>query len=266
MEITLFKFNGAELRCITKDGEPWFIAKDVCSTFGDSDHKRSVSKIDDDDKQLVEVKDSMGRIQMATAINESGLYAILFAMQPEKARLDGGADVPPHTIERISRLKKFKKWVTSEVLPAIRKTGAYSMQPVEFKLPANMAEALRLAADSIERAEVAETKLLEAAPKVEFFDTVTKSNTVVTMAVAAQTAKLPFGQNILYRKLREMGVLISTGSRYNLPKQQYIEQGLFTVNEHKFERTNGEVDVNFTTHVTQKGIAWISGKMKEAQP
>jgi anti-repressor protein len=97
-----------------------------------------------------------------------------------------------------------------------------------------------------------------AAPKVEFYDTVTESGTVCSMAVAAQVANLPFGRNTLFIKLREKGALISCGDRYNLPKQEFIERGYFTVKENNFEHpTTGEVIIKFTTQVTQKGIDWL---------
>lgn len=97
-----------------------------------------------------------------------------------------------------------------------------------------------------------------AAPKVEFYDTVTESGTVCSMAVASQVANLPFGRNTLFIKLREKGVLISTGDRYNLPKQEFIERGYFTVKENNFEHpTTGEVIIKFTTQVTQRGIDWL---------
>ncbi len=129
-----------------------------------------------------------------------------------------------------------------------------------FALPSTLAEALRLAADVEEKRAALALELESAAPKIEFHDTVTASDKVVVMAVAAQTAKLPFGAITLYKKLRELGVLISSGTRHNLPKQKYIEQGLFVVNEYKFEHNSGEPGVSFTTHVTQKGIAWLVSK------
>lgn len=138
-------------------------------------------------------------------------------------------------------------------------------KPAAPQLPASYAAALRELADSTEQLEVANLKLADAAPKVEFHDTVTASADVVVMAVAVQTAKLPFGSVTAFRKLREMGVLISGGQRHNLPKQRYIEQGLFVVNEFKYEHSSGEPGVSFTTHVTQKGIAWMVEKLgKEA--
>lgn len=122
-------FNNPEfgtVRIIYVDDTPYFIGKDVCQLFGDTNHIRSLSRIADEDKTLVTIKDSMNRDQNVTAVNESGLYALLFAMQPQKANNGGVSDAYPIEIqERIDKLKKFKRWVTSEVLPSIRKHGAY---------------------------------------------------------------------------------------------------------------------------------------------
>lgn len=127
-----------------------------------------------------------------------------------------------------------------------------------FDVPKTMGEALRLAADLQDAIMIQDAQLKIAAPKVEFYDTVTESADVCQLAVAAQVAKLPFGRNILFQKLRELGVLFSGGDRHNLPKQIFIQRGLFTVNERKFERPDtGEPIVTFTTYATQKGIAWI---------
>ena len=127
-----------------------------------------------------------------------------------------------------------------------------------FNIPQTLPEALRLAADLSEQLEAKKLKIAEDAPKVEFYDSVTASDTVCQMAVAAQVANLPFGRNTLFQRLRQMGVMISGGNRHNLPKQEFITRGLFTVKEHKFDnpKTNEPV-VTFTTYVTQKGIDWL---------
>ena len=121
-----------QVRTVTKDGEPWFVAKDVCKAFGDTNHNRSVGRIDEEDKETYQITDSMGRIQQAIIVNESGLYALLFAMQPQKANRDGVSDAYPiETQKRIDSLHKFKRWITHEVIPSIRKTGSYSIQEPE---------------------------------------------------------------------------------------------------------------------------------------
>lgn len=120
------EFNGSKVRIVEKDGIHWFVAKDICKYFGDSDHKRSISRLDKDEISLAKVKDSLGRMQNATVVNEPGLYHLLFNFQPEQARCkDGGARIAPLIKERVEKIRKFKRWVTHEVLPSIRKTGAY---------------------------------------------------------------------------------------------------------------------------------------------
>jgi phage antirepressor YoqD-like protein len=117
-----------------------------------------------------------------------------------------------------------------------------------------------------ERLIAAEDTLKIQAPKVNFYDTVISSNTICQMSVAAQVAKLPYGRNILFQKLREDGVLISGGNRHNMPKQAYINSGLFTVEESAFQHPKTEEPiVKFTTHCTQKGIDWLIKKYGKTQ-
>jgi len=127
-----------------------------------------------------------------------------------------------------------------------------------FNIPKTMGEALRLAADLTDLLVEKDAQLRIAAPKVEFYDTVTESDNVCQMAVAAQVAKLPFGRNTLFQKLREMGKFISGGDRHNMPYQELINRGLFTVNQRTIENPKtGEPIVIHTTYATQKGLAWI---------
>lgn len=120
-EITIF--NNEEfgtIRAIERDGEPWFIGKDICQIFGDKNHSRSLGRIEAEDKREEEIVDAMGRKQKAIYINESGFYSLLFAMQPQKSNKNGVSDAYPIEVkERIEKLKKFKRWVTSEVLPSM---------------------------------------------------------------------------------------------------------------------------------------------------
>ena len=111
---------------------------------------------------------------------------------------------------------------------------------------------------SLEHVEALETKISIDAPKVKFHDTVMASESVCQMALACQTAQLPFGRNMLYQKLREKGVLIDGGNRHNLPTQKYVDRGLFVVKEQSFEHPKtGQPLVSFTTYCTQKGLDWI---------
>lgn len=131
-------FNNPEfgdVRIIYINDIPYFIGRDICQVFGDTNHNRSLSRIDESDKMVIQITDSMGRKQNAIAINESGLFALLFAMQPQKANNGGVSDAYPIEIQRrIEKLHNFKHWVTSEVLPSIRKHGAYMTEPTLDKL------------------------------------------------------------------------------------------------------------------------------------
>lgn len=122
------------IRTFVKNGEYWFVGRDVCNAFQDKNPNRSIGRIDDCDKRSLKIKDSLGREQTVTVINESGLYALLFAMQPQRANKDGASNAYPIEVqERIEKLRRFKRWVTHDVLPTLRKTGSYSMNPQENK-------------------------------------------------------------------------------------------------------------------------------------
>lgn len=108
--ITPFNFNSHDIRVIVRNGEPWFVAKDVCETLGYSNSRKAIGDHLDDDEKGVTNSDTLGGSQKLTIINESGLYALVLRSRKPEAR-------------------KFAKWVTSEVLPAIRKTGSYESKP-----------------------------------------------------------------------------------------------------------------------------------------
>ncbi len=118
-----FNFEQREVRIIMQDGEPWFVGKDVCDYFKDTNHNRSLSRLDDDEKGVREMETLGGR-QKLIIINESGLYHLLFNFEPTEARNVSEA----YIAERRAIIKKFRKWVTSEVLPTLRKTGRYEIK------------------------------------------------------------------------------------------------------------------------------------------
>ena len=146
--IQVFNFQNKEVRTISRNGEPWFVGKDVCSYFGDTNHNRSLSRLDEEDKSLV-YTNTEGGTQEVTAINESGLYQLLFSFQPAKANKGGTHTVSPLISERIAIIKQFKKWVTKDVLPSIRKTGSY-------QLPTTYKDALKQLVVEIEQKEEAQ--------------------------------------------------------------------------------------------------------------
>ena len=144
-----------EVRTLNIDGELWFVGKDVCKIFGDSNHNRSLGHVEDEDKMMVELTDSLGRKQTATAINESGLYTLLFAICPQNAHHNGAPDEYPIEIQqRIEKLRRLKRWITAEVLPSIRKHGAYltnSVLDMAMNDPRELARLLFAIADEQDR-------------------------------------------------------------------------------------------------------------------
>jgi len=133
-----------------------------------------------------------------------------------------------------------------------------------FAIPTH-SEALRLAADAIDKADLLALEVADLKPKAEFRDAVMASDDVTQLAVACQVLEFPFGRNTLFQRLRNKGVLISGGERHNLPKQRYIEQGLFTVKESSYLDEDKQVHVRFTTYATQKGMEWLMREFQTKQ-
>lgn len=133
-ELQIFRYEGSEIRTIERDGELWWVLKDVCTVFGEQNYRRVAANLDDDEKGVSQIN-TPGGPQSMTVVNESGVYTALFSMQPQKAR--GVTD--EYIKERQEKLHDFTRWVTHEVLPSIRKTGSYS---IEQRKPLSPAELL----------------------------------------------------------------------------------------------------------------------------
>ena len=223
-----------EVRTIEIDGEPWFIGKDVTDILGYTNSRKAIGDhVDDEDKGVTKC-DTLGGVQEMAIINESGLYSLVLSSKLESAR-------------------KFKRWITSEVIPQIRKTGAYH-------IPKTYAEALRALADETEKIETLKKQNQLMQPKAEFFDAVTDSKTAIPIGDVAKILDIGIGRNKLFEFLREKNILTSD----NRPYQRYIDAGYFRVIEQKYE-VNGEVRINIKTLVFQKGIDWIRKQLaKEA--
>ncbi|RHP35481.1 BRO-N domain-containing protein [Lachnotalea sp. AF33-28] len=111
-----------KIRTVTIGGEPWFVGKDVCAAFGDTNYRRSLGRLDADKKGVSQIETAGGK-QPVTVINESGLYSLLFAMQPQKAK--GVSHDNGKVEERMEMVRRFRRWITHEVIPAIRRNGGY---------------------------------------------------------------------------------------------------------------------------------------------
>lgn len=237
-------FNNAEfgqIRTVTKDNEPMFCLADVCKALDLEQVSRVKSRLKEDGVTTSKVIDSLGREQVATFINESNLYKTIFQSRKESA-------------------ERFTDWVTSEVLPSIRKSGGYIAGQEQMSDAELMAKALIVAQKQIEE----RNKQIEVMkPKAIFADAVSTSKTSI---LVGDLAKLicqngyQIGQKRLFEWLRNNGYLIKSGNSYNMPMQRYVEQGLFEVKESNVQNPDGSVRITRTTKVTGKGQVYFVNK------
>lgn len=229
------------IRTLNLNNEPWFVAKDISDFLNYSDASAMTRHLDEVEKTNCQI-DSMSKSQII--INESGLYsAILRSKRPEA--------------------KKFKKWVTKEVLPTIRKTGGYLGNTEEMTEEEIMAKALMVAQKTIEN----KNKLIEELkPKAIFADAVSASRTSILVGELAKILKqngVDTGQKRFFEWLRDNGYLIKRkGSDYNMPTQKSMDQGLFEIKETTINHSDGHISISKTPKVTGKGQVYFINKLK----
>ena len=237
--VELFAYEGQQVRTVVVDGEPWFVAADVCRILDLGNVSMAVSRLDSDGVSSAEVIDSMGRQQTARIITEPALYELAFQSRKREA-------------------KALVRWVTHDVLPSIRRTGSYSAAAA---VPRSLPEALRAYALEVEAREALTTKVARDAPKVLFADAVAASESTVLVGELAKILRgngVQIGQNRLFERLREDGYLIRrAGSDWNMPTQRSMELGLFEIKETAITHSDGHVSVNKTSKVTGKGQAYF---------
>lgn len=240
---------------------PMFCLSDVCKAIGISNSRNVKNRLDEDDVRLVDATDNLGRTQQITFITESGLYDVIIRSDSEQA-------------------KPFRRWVTSEVLPSIRKHGMYATETTVENMLHDPESAIRmLQAYQKERQERLEaqqeaTRLkaqaVEDKPKVIFADAVQGSK---SSCLIGELAKMiaqngyPIGEKRLFQWLRDNHYLCSYGEKLNQHYQQYIEQGLFTMKQNVFS-VDGEIRTRNTTKVTGKGQIYFINKFisRDAHP
>lgn len=227
------------VRTVVINNEPWFVGKDVCLAFGDTNYRRSLAGLDDYDKGVSQI-DTPGGKQNMTVINESGLYSLLFQMQPQKARNES----TEHVEERVQKLKRFKHWVTSEVLPSIRKNGGYIQNQENLTPEQIVANALIVANKIIADKD---QKIAEMEPKAKYFDNLVDSKLLTTFRDTAKELHVPpktFVQWLMDKKYIYR-------DRHNVlkPYEQHRKNGLFQLKD--FSTPFGYSNVQ--TYVTVKG-------------
>ena len=235
------------VRAVSINDEPYFVGKDVAEILGYSNPRDALSKrVDNEDKGVAKC-DPLGGAQDLTVINESGLYSLILSSKLPKA-------------------KEFKRWVTSEVLPAIRKTGGYVNNTEQFvesyfgQLDPNQKHALTMMFDESKRMSV---QLKEQAPKVLFANAVETAHNSILIGDLAKIIRqngVDIGQKRLFEWLRQNGYLIKDGQSKNMPTQKAMEMSLFEVKESTINNPDGSVRVTRTTKVTGKGQTYFVKK------
>ena len=229
------------VRTIDREGDVWFVGKDVAEILGYTNPSKALADhVDEEDKLNNESLSSLGQ-RGGWLINESGLYSLVLS-------------------SKLPTAKQFKRWITKEVIPSIRKTGGY------FATPKTYVEALRALADAEEEKERLALENEEMKPKAEFYDTVAESSATFEVGVVAKILNFGIGRNKLFKFLRNEGIL----NPDNIPYQQYVDAGYFKVVEMPYGKLNGDTLVGKKTVVYQKGIDYIRKllikKGKVAQP
>ena len=244
-EIQIFKSDSfGAVRTVEVNGTPYFVGKDVAEILGYSNTRDALAKhVDDEDKNTVAIHDGIGNPNK-TVINESGLYSLILSSKLPKA-------------------KEFKHWVTSEILPSIRKHGAYMTDSVIEQALTSPDFLIQIATQLKE--EQAQRKALEERveadrPKVLFADAVETSQTSILVGDLAKLIKqngVDIGQKRLFAWMRDNGYLIKSGSSTNMPTQRSMDMKLFEVKERSISNPDGSVRITKTTKVTGKGQTYF---------
>ena len=217
---------------LNKGGEPMFVAKDVCAALEIKNSRDALARLDDDEKGVV-LTDTPGGEQQMQAVNEAGLYVLVLGSRKPEA-------------------KAFKRWVTHEVLPALRRDGGYMVARDETP-EQTMARAVLLAQATIDRQR---DRISELEPKALFADAVAASDGTCLVGELAKMLRqngVEIGQNRLFAMLREDGYLGNVGQNRNVPTQRAMDLGLFRIKETAVTHSDGHVTINRTPKVTGKG-------------
>lgn len=237
-----------EIRTITKDNETYFVGKDIAKALGFTNPRDAIATHVFDEDKGVDTIDTLGGKQSMTVINESGVYALVFGSRLESA-------------------KRFKHWVTSEVLPSIRKNGGYIAGQETLSDEELLSKALMVAQRKIDEKNniiaMQDSRIQGMIPKEIFADAVSASHTSILIGDLAKLIcqnGVQIGQKRLFEWLRENNFLIKSGTSRNMPKQRYVEQGLFEVKESNIQNPDGSVRITKTTKVTGKGQVYFVNK------
>lgn len=243
-ELTVFNNEEfGEIRTMTIEGEPWFVAADVCRALDLSNPTIATNRLDEDER----AKFNLGRQGDGTIINESGLYSLVLGSRKPEA-------------------KAFKRWITHDIIPTIRKTGGYVNDTTQFvesyfgQLEPSQKHALTMMFEESKRMSA---QLKEQAPKVLFANAVETAHNSILIGDLAKIIRqngVDIGQKRLFEWLRQNGYLIKDGQSKNMPTQKAMEMSLFEVKESTINNPDGSVRITRTTKVTGKGQTYFVKK------
>jgi prophage antirepressor len=243
MDLQVFKNTEfGQIQILEKNREPYFIGTEIAKTLGYTNPQKAVRDHVDEEDKLTERIVLSGQGRQVTLINESGLYSLILS-------------------SKLPNAKQFKRWVTSEVLPSIRKYGSFNMA-----IPRTLPDALNAYAREIEAHQKTQALLEAQRPKVLFADSVAASHTSILVGELAkilhQNGIKDMGQNRLFTWMRNNGYLISRkGTDYNSPTQKAMELGLFQIKETIVSHADGHTSISKTTKVTGKGQQYFINKL-----
>ncbi len=238
------------IRTVIRDQQPWFVAADVCRVLDIANSRDAITRLDADEKDDVGLTDTMGRQQIMAIVNEPGLYSLVLRSRKAEARA-------------------FKRWITHDVIPDIRRHGMYANEATLENLladPDSMITVLERYKAERQRRQALEAKIEQDAPKVLFADTVEASDQSILVGVLAKMMRqkgVEIGQNRLFDMLRRDGYLCSTEGRWNMPTQRAMEMQLFEVRERSINNPDGSVRLTLTTMVTGKGQVYFVSKYRK---
>lgn len=237
------------IRRVEVSGEFWLVGKDVAQALGYAKPENALAThVDRDDTLKWGIMDSLGRIQNTTLINESGMYSLALS-------------------SKLPSAKKVRRWVTSEVLPSIRKHGAY-MTPETLEAailnPDYLLKVATALKEETDKRKALESKVQADAPKVLFADSVAASSSTILISELAKILRqngVNTGEKRLFRWMRENGYLVKrNGTDYNMPTQMSMELGILKVKETVFCHSDGHTSISKTPKVTGKGQTYFLNK------
>lgn len=241
----IFDFHGQEVRAVTIDNEPYFVGKDIADILGYQRADNAIRNHVDEEDKLTHRFSASGQNRNMTIINESGLYSLILS-------------------SKLPQAKEFKRWVTSEVLPTIRKNGMYATDEL-LDNPDFAIATLQKLKEEREAKKQLEAQIEADRPKVIFSDAVSASHTSILVGEFAKIMRqngADMGQNRMFAWLRENGYLISRkGSDRNMPTQKSMELGLFEIKETTINHSDGHISISKTPKITGKGRLYFTEKI-----